>query len=394
MRCPRLRRTLAAALLPLVVALVAPTGAPAGAQADPGSPDEPPAARGHRPGVPVAVEPLPQHLRLPGTGAAYRMRYTSTGATGDPVVVAGALFVPRGRAPRRGWPVVSWAHGTVGVADACAQSTAGRSERDIAYLSAWLDAGYAVAATEYEGLGVAGPHPYLHGRSESYGVIDVVRAARHVDRSIGRRWLAVGQSQGGQAALFAGAMAASYAPELDHRGTIATAPPSQWRTTIAAARPFEPARPAIPNILLVIEGLRATHPDLVRPAELLTPFGERLFERVQTDLCFRGLDDALQGHATHEVYDVDPVEQELLTRLLEADVDIPVVAHDEAVYIAQGTADTVVLPPASRTTADQLTAAGTDVTFRFYPGADHNGVMAAALPHLLAFAAERTAVRP
>jgi predicted esterase len=57
------------------------------------------------------------------------------------------------------------------------------------------------------------------------------------------------------------------------------------------------------------------------------------------------------------------------------------------VYIAQGTADRVVYPPATDATAAQLAAAGTDVTFKFYPDADHNGVMAAALSDLLAFAA-------
>ncbi|GLX99487.1 hypothetical protein Hesp01_74370 [Herbidospora sp. NBRC 101105] len=35
-----------------------------------------------------------------------------------------------------------------------------------------------MVATEYEGLGTPGPHPYLHGASEAYGVIDMVRAAR------------------------------------------------------------------------------------------------------------------------------------------------------------------------------------------------------------------------
>lgn len=367
----------------------APTlsSAPSSAQPPPDGSHHPDRSR-HRPGTPVAVAPLPQQLWLPGSAAAYRVRYTSTGSSGRQTVVAGAVFVPEGTAPKRGWPVVSWAHGTVGVADTCAQSVAGRSARDIAYLSAWLDAGYAVAATDYEGLGAPGPHPYLNGRSEAYGVIDMVRAARRVDRSLSRRWFAVGQSQGAQAVLFAGAIADSYAPELDLRGTIATAPPTQWRTTIAAAHPFEPARPAIPNTLLILEGLRATHPDQVRPAEFLTPYGEQLFARVQTDLCFRALAELLEGHPTSEVYDVDPAEQELLTQLLETDAEIPIVAHQAPVYIAQGTADTVVYPPASKTTADQLAGTGTDVTFRFYPGADHNGLMSAAQPDLLTWAAD------
>jgi hypothetical protein len=343
----------------------------------------------HRPGRPVFVEPLPMSLRLPGAATAHRIRYTSTGLHGRPVVVAGAVFVPEGKAPKRGWPVISWAHGTVGVADGCAQSVGGRSARDVAYLSAWLRAGYAVVATEYEGLGTPGPHPYLHGTSEAYGVIDMVRAAQAVHRSLSRTWLAAGQSQGGQAALFAGAIADRYAPELDYRGTIATAPPSQWRTLIDVARAFEPTAPAVPNVLLILEMLHAAHPHTFNPASYLTPAGADLFVRARTQLCFTALAELLAGRTTADVYDVDAAEREQLTRLMERDADIPILRHRQPVFIAQGTADTVVYPPASKTTADQLAAAGTDVTFRFYPGADHSGPMAAALPELLTWAAAR-----
>ncbi|MEA3113437.1 MAG: ATP-binding cassette, subfamily bacterial CydCD [Caballeronia sp.] len=34
-----------------------------------------------------------------------------------PVVVSGVLFVPKGTSPQRGWPLMAWAHGTVGSAD-------------------------------------------------------------------------------------------------------------------------------------------------------------------------------------------------------------------------------------------------------------------------------------
>ena len=38
------------------------------------------------------------------------------------VAVSGTVAVPKGKAPKGGWPVVSWAHGTIGIADACAPS--------------------------------------------------------------------------------------------------------------------------------------------------------------------------------------------------------------------------------------------------------------------------------
>ncbi len=73
------------------------------------------------------------------------------------------VFVPQGTPPEGGWPVLSWAHGTVGLGDACAPSRNPRSQRDANYLGHWLSQGYAVVATDYIGLGTPGVHPYLQG---------------------------------------------------------------------------------------------------------------------------------------------------------------------------------------------------------------------------------------
>ena len=87
------------------------------------------------PGVPLRKEPLPTPLGLAGAGAQFRVLYGSTsGVDGKtPVAVSGAVFVPKGEAPAEGWPIVAWAHGTVGVADALAPSWHGRSYRDVQY---------------------------------------------------------------------------------------------------------------------------------------------------------------------------------------------------------------------------------------------------------------------
>jgi alpha-beta hydrolase superfamily lysophospholipase len=84
--------------------------------------------------------------------------------------------------------------------------------------------GYIVAATDYPGLGTPGPHPYLIGRSEGQAVLDSVRAARKWSSDAGSQFVTWGFSQGGQAALFAGQLAGSYAPELTLAGVAAIAP--------------------------------------------------------------------------------------------------------------------------------------------------------------------------
>ena len=47
---------------------------------------------------------------------------SSQAVDGKTVAVSGTVAVPKGKAPKGGWPVITWAHGTVGIADACAPS--------------------------------------------------------------------------------------------------------------------------------------------------------------------------------------------------------------------------------------------------------------------------------
>lgn len=337
----------------------------------------------------VAVDRLNPALWLPGTDRAYRIHYVSTGHDGRRHIVTGAAFVPAGPAPVGGWPVVSWAHGTVGSADACTPSILPRTERDADYLGAWPAAGYAVVATDYEGLGTAEEHPYLDGRSEAYSVIDMVRAARRVDPSLGRRWLAVGQSQGAQAALFVGAMERGYGGGLDFRGSIATPPPSQWRTLFEILDPFRPDAPTNPFLPLLLPGMQAATDGRFDIDGYLTEAGEDLVERALTDACVFDLIALAAGTQAGTFFDVDAREQERLVRTIVRRSEIPIRRYSAPAFIGQGSADQVVSAPASGATAARLAAKGNDITFRLYPGADHSGVLAAALPDILAWAADR-----
>ena len=163
-----------------------------------------------------------QVVQRTAAGTAWRVLYRSESLSGAPIAVSGMVVVPPGRPPAGGWPVLSLAHGTVGIADSCAPSRASVSQ-------AALDVpngGFVVVATDYEGLGTAGRHPFLVGESEARGVIDAVRAARAMGSAVhaSDRYVIVGYSQGGHAALFANQIAATWAPELHLVGVVAGAP--------------------------------------------------------------------------------------------------------------------------------------------------------------------------
>jgi uncharacterized membrane protein HdeD (DUF308 family)/pimeloyl-ACP methyl ester carboxylesterase len=167
---------------------------------------------------------------IPGFHAgatAYRVLYLSTGYDGKPAAVSGEIVVPDGSAPPGGRKVIAYTHGTTGVATSCAPSLVSGAKQPLLYEggAALLAAGYIVAASDYQGLGTRGPHPYLIGASEAMNELDAVRAARHLAAAQASPEFAVwGHSQGGHAALFTGQLAASYAPELHLVGVAAGAP--------------------------------------------------------------------------------------------------------------------------------------------------------------------------
>jgi hypothetical protein len=72
-----------------------------------------------RRGVLVAATPVPGFYRY---GSVYRILYRSRTSRNAPVIVSGLAIIPDGPAPASGRPVVSWGHGTTGVARDCAPS--------------------------------------------------------------------------------------------------------------------------------------------------------------------------------------------------------------------------------------------------------------------------------
>jgi acetyl esterase/lipase len=170
----------------------------------------------------------------PDRATAYRVLYRSLGLQGEPIVVSGVVIIPGGPTPANGRPIVAWAHPTTGIVPKCAPSLARVFFQSIQGLDEMLRRGYVVAATDYPGLGTAGPHPYLVGISEGRAVIDSVRVARSMPGAGGGRAFAVwGHSQGGQAALYTGLLVQSYAPELELVGVAAAAPATELGTLLA-----------------------------------------------------------------------------------------------------------------------------------------------------------------
>jgi pimeloyl-ACP methyl ester carboxylesterase len=89
-----------------------------------------------------------------------------------------------------------------------------------------LSRGWAVAITDYEGLGTPGDHVYMVGRALGPNVLDVMRAARKLvggELPAGGPAAIIGYSEGGAAAAWAAQLQPSYAPDIPLVGVAAGA---------------------------------------------------------------------------------------------------------------------------------------------------------------------------
>jgi hypothetical protein len=115
----------------------------------------------------IRVRPLEGAAALTDARGNDLVLYRSRSVRGEAIAVSGIVALPRGLPPEGGFPVITWAHGTVGSADGCAPSrdTEGAPTHPYnAYphvlLNAFLREGWAVVMTDY-GLvrQICGPAP-------------------------------------------------------------------------------------------------------------------------------------------------------------------------------------------------------------------------------------------
>ena len=152
-----------------------------------------------RPGQLIRSAPFSEYA-LPPEVSAVRILYHSRSASGEDVVTSGVVLVPEGAPPPGGWPVIAWAHGFSGAARQCAPSLM----RNVYYgpfLSMYVRLGYAVVATDYTGLGTNFRNAVMDMQSNARDVIYSIPAAQAAAPQLGRRWIALGDSQGGSAAV-------------------------------------------------------------------------------------------------------------------------------------------------------------------------------------------------
>lgn len=343
------------------------------------------------PGSLIRSEPM---MFAPAGAQAYRVLYRSVGMRGEPIAVSGVIVVPPGPAPAGGRPIVAWAHPTTGVVPHCAPSLAIFVFQQMAGLRQLIEQGAVVAATDYPGLGTAGPHPYLVGDSEARAVIDSVRAARSLPGvGDGNSFAVWGHSQGGQASLFTGLIAKTYAPELRLVGVSAAAPATSLVTLMGDDFKSSGGKNLTAMTLWSWSRVYGAPIDKVVVPEAM-PTVDRL-----SNECIESIFDILERRQTEK-----PLEQHFLSvpsiatvepwRSLAMRNTPGTLSPQIPLFLAQGTTDNIVRPEVTRAYMQRQCKAGGKVAMMWVPNVGHGFVARDSADAAVAWMMDRFAGRP
>lgn len=340
------------------------------------------------PGTVIRSERVTDATNLPPLAVAYRVLYHSESITGADIAVSGMVVIPGQPSPAGGYPIATWAHATDGLAEQCAPSL--QVTPTAPYTAQLLDAGLIVASTDYPGLGTPGINPYLVGQSEGQAVLDAARAARNlVDGAASDSVIIFGHSQGGQAALFAGQISKSYAPDLFVVGVVAAAP-------VSNVGDFGPDVPGTDSdqlsayAVLALYAWSLTYGDMPL-SSVLTPSAIATTSALD-QICIDQATDTYAGVPTDQIFLPGWKDNPLvLAHLTENE---PGMAPTSApILVVQGTDDALI--PYATTTAlvtGRLCRTQHDtVEYMAFQGANHGTVVGVAQSDVLAWIAARFA---
>jgi pimeloyl-ACP methyl ester carboxylesterase len=327
---------------------------------------------------------------------AWRVAYVSSDALERKTVVTAVVIAPKGDIPKGGRPIVSWGHGTTGTAQNCGPSqlvnpaqplneyflVGGNAWTDygVPAIESFIAAGYAVVATDYQGLGGGGGvHQYAIAATQAHDMIDAIRAAGAMGvAGDNKKALIYGWSEGGAAAI----AAASLPGYLSRTGTaydgvemvgfVALAPED-----VAAVMPhggdpdkdfaallsaFNGSVFDFAHLAMTLWATAATFPD-VTPADVFTDEGAKALDTILRGKCMHAAADTISftyGDGFKSLLKEKPSNGAAWLKAM-SDGSVAPVKPVAPVIIYWGTKDTVVAPIMHKLYRKQMCALGGNV---------------------------------
>lgn len=259
---------------------------------------------------------------------AWKIAYISSDVGERKTIATALVIAPVGPAPKEGRPILAWAHGTTGSAQNCGPSQVidptrplnqyflmdGNSWTDFGIPNGqeFINEGYVVVATDYQGLGGGGKHQYAVAGTNGRDVINSARAVSSMTEvGAGKKTVVYGWSQGGGATIAAASIPAYHALQgtasdnLEYLGFVALAPED-----VAAVLPKVPSDEAgaaklmkeftasnVPNVFLFAHfmmglwGAQAANPAL-KLTDILTEEGAKVADQLSSNKCVHVMADS------------------------------------------------------------------------------------------------------
>ena len=227
---------------------------------------------------------------------AWRIHYMSSDINNVEHESSGLAIAPPGDGADR--PILTWCHGTTGLGNAACPSDQPDPARELTLyftpqatqqidygvpgLQSWIDAGWVVCATDYQGLGTEGMHHYLVNRTNARDAVNIAHAARQLNVGAGTALGCIGWSQGGGAAA---AVAELDTDDYRDLRLVGSVPMSPAVTKIALQNPVgagaalaDPSVPPASHLVMVFAALQAANSATLKLSDVFTPLGVEIIE--------------------------------------------------------------------------------------------------------------------
>lgn len=381
-------------------------------------------------GTVVAKEPV--DTAIPNA-EAWRIAYVSSDVVGRKTISTGLVIAPKGVPPKGGRPILAWAHGTTGTAQNCGPSqmldpaqdlnqyflVGGTSSTDFGLPAAqhFIEDGYVLVATDYQGLGGGGVHQYAMAATNGRDVLNSVRAAGSLGLSgEGRKAAVYGWSQGGGATIAAASLKdyiaetgtafdgvsfvgfVAMAPEdiavLIPPGTTEDAAANKFMTELATA--FGDTVFNFTHYAMAMWAMPSVFPDL-KFTDLFTADGASMLNEIISKKCIHAAGDTVTFAMGADYKSVLKSQPDNATAWVKALVKSSVdpVAPVAPVVVYFGTKDVTVNPVMGALYQKQMCGMGANVTRVQLPGEqDHYTTPPTALPMFVPWLEDRFAGKP
>ncbi|WP_091453699.1 lipase family protein [Actinokineospora iranica] len=323
---------------------------------------------------------------------SWQIMYLSNSALGKPIAVTGTIIMPKSANPATA-PIAAVTSGTQGPAFLCAPSIMEQtgSHYEQPAIDDFIKAGYAIALPDYEGYKPDPKTTYMTGQSMGRTTLDAVRAAQKFSETkvaAGAKVVLKGYSQGGGAAMWAGQLHPTYAPELNLVGVAAGGVPADL---VMVGLPLD-AKWGSGFFLYALLGLANAYPELDLYSAL-TPAGKAAYDDMSKDSCTFELltkyaNKKISDYFTQSVFVTPAWAARLAENKLGATpIKVPV-------YQYHGSADNIVAFGQADTLHKTYCGAGVNLTWKVIPDQDHITPIYIGNAEAFAFLQDRVAGKP